>query len=186
MSVLPQVVETQMKKVKIEDRFKNAAAAFFADESFSPGQIAVRENDNVLLNRNGNGAENVSFNVWAFVKCLLFYVPGVSLVYLVTLFLTYVLVTRIEDVRHFTPAFFWLGFGTFLIMFGIGKLADLKYLKVVAAVLVASAAVAITFFVVLDETNGQSFGSSIVFLPFVIIVGFLAKKRIDRKETELL
>jgi len=175
-----------MKKVKIEDRFKNAAAAFFADEDFSPGQIAVRENDNVLQNRNDKDSENVSFNVWTFTKCLLFYVPGVSLLYFVTQFLAYVSFTQIENLRHFTFAFFWLGFGAFLLMFGISKLANLKYLKVVAAVLVASAAVAVALFVVLGETKGQFFGSSVAFLPFIILVGYLAKKRIDRKETELL
>ena len=175
-----------MKPTKIKQRVANAVDAFFADETFSPGQIAVREHDFDLQNRNGDDSESVSFSFWAFAKCLFFYVPGVSLLYFVTLFLTYVSFTQIEDVRHFSFAFFWLGFGTFLMMFGIGKLANLKYLKVVAAVLVASFAVAFSFLFALGEMKGKFFGDSLYFLPIIILVGYLTKKRIDREEAELL
>lgn len=175
-----------MKKVKIEDRFKNAANAFFADEDFSRGQIAVRKYGSDVQNRKGDDAESASFNYWAVAKCLFFYIPGVSLLYFVTLFLTYILFAHIEDLRHFVPAFFWLGFGSFLTMFGIGKLANLKYLKVVAAVLIASFLIALSSLLILGEVRGRFFGSSLYFLPVIMFVGYLTKEWIDREDAAFL
>ena len=72
-------------------------------------------------------------------------------------------------------------------MFGIGKLANLKYLKVVAAVLISSFAIALPFFFVVNVLNGDYSGIyAFYFLPIAVLVGYLMKKRIDKKETELL
>jgi len=176
-----------MKPTKIKQRVANAVDAFFADENFSTGQIAVREKDFDLRNRDGDDSESVSFNVWEFAKCLFFYVPGVSLLYFVTVFLTDFLILQNGNLRHSTFAFFWLGFGAFLMMFGIGKLASLKYLKVVAAVLVASFVAGLSFIFVPVELKEEFFGSySLYFLPIIIFIGYLTRKWIDREEAELL
>lgn len=174
-------------KLKTEEKLSNAHAAFFDGVNFSPGQIAARENDYMLQNQEeDDDCEGDSFNFWATAKYLFFYLPGVSLLYFVTLFLSFVLVTQIEDLRHFTQAFFWLGLGAFMMMFGIGKLSDLKYLKVVAAVLIASFAASFSFFLVMGDMKGKFFGNSFYFLPIVIFLSYLTKKWVDREETEFL
>ncbi len=176
-----------MKKVKIENRIKNAARAFFANEDFSPGQIAVRENTFDLQHQDEDDSEKVSFRFWAFAKCLFFFVPGVSLLFFVMLALTHFIIFKNENIGNFTFAFFWLGFGAFTTMFGMGKLANLKYLKVVAAVLVTSFTIALPFFFVFDVLKGNYSGIyAFYFLPIVVLVGYLTKTWIDREETELL
>ncbi len=176
-----------MKKVKVETRFKNAVDAFFADENFSPGQLAVRERSDVARNRNDAEFLNETFNFWAFAKCLLFYVPGVAVLFYVTLVLTEFVIFQNENVGNFTFAFFWLGFGAFLTMFGIGKLGELKYLKVVASVLIASFAVALSLYFLPDGMKNNFFGSySLYFLPLAAFTGYLAKKWVDNEKTDFV
>lgn len=174
-----------MKKT-FKERIENASEAFFADKQFSHGQIAVRENDWNLQNQNNENSAFSSFDVWAFAKYFLFFLPGVSLLFFVTLALTHFLVFDNKNIGDFSFAVFWLGLGAFLTMFGIGKLAELKYLKVVASVMVASFAVALSFFFVPDELKGKFFGSySLYFLPVITLAGFAAKKWIDKKAKKI-
>ncbi len=176
-----------MKTTKIKQRIANAFDAFFADENFSPGQIAVREYDYDLQNQNGGDSLSGSFSLWAFAKCLLFYVPGVAMLFTVTLVLTHFLVFENENIGNFTFAFFWLGFGAFLTMFGIGKLAELKYLKILASIFITSFAIALPFLFVSEVLKGSFSGiHSLYFLPIVVLVGYLTKKWIDREEAKLL
>lgn len=175
-----------MKKT-FRERVNNAREAFFEKEQFLPGQIAVRENDYDLQNQDGRDIETGSFNLWSTAKYILFFVPGVALMYFVTLILAELLIVRTESITHFTGAFFWLGFGTFLMMFGIGKLADLKYLKVTGSVLLASLAIASAFLFVPIESKGNFFGIySFYFLPVISFVAYLVKKRIDKETIEVL
>ncbi len=174
-----------MKKT-FKERIDNAREAFFADEQFSRGHIAVRENDCDLQNQNNESSPVSVFDVWTFAKYFLFFLPGVSLLFFVTLVLTHLLIFGAENNANFSFAFFWLGLGAFLTMFGIGKLAELKYLKVVASVMIASFAIALSFFFVPDELKGKFFGSySLYFLPVITLVGFAAKKWIDKPAKEI-
>jgi cation transport ATPase len=174
-----------MKKT-LKERINNAYEAFHADEGFSSNSVAVKENESDLQKQSGANSAISAFDVWAFTKYFLFFLPGVSLLFFVTLVLTDFLIFRNENIGNFTFAFFWIGLGAFLTMFGIGKLAELKYLKVVASVLIASFAIALSFFFVPDELKGKFFGSySLYFLPIVMLVGFAAKRWIDSQETEI-
>ncbi|MCY7344793.1 MAG: hypothetical protein LH614_01115 [Pyrinomonadaceae bacterium] len=174
-------------KRTFKERIDKAREAFFEDGSFSPGKVAVRENDFNLQNRHGDDTKRESFDFWAFAKHFLFFLPGVSLLFFVTLVLTDFVIFQNEGVRNVGFAFFWLILGAFMTMFGIGKLAKLKYLNVVASVLLTSFVIALSFFFVPDALQGKFFGSySLYFLPLVAFVGFLAKKRTDRKDAELL
>jgi len=122
-----------------------------------------------------------STNLWAIAKMIVFFVPGVSLLYFVTLILTDLIVLQNENVTNLTFSLFWLGFGVFLIMFGIGKLAELKYLKVVASVFVATLAIASAFIFLPVETRGEFFGGySLYFLPMIMFISYLVKKWIDK------
>ncbi|HXG83211.1 MAG TPA: hypothetical protein VNI84_04200 [Pyrinomonadaceae bacterium] len=174
-----------MKKT-LKERIDNAREAFFEGEQFSPGQITVRENDCDLQNQNNERSTVSAFDVWTFAKYFLFFLPGVSLLFFVTLTLTHFLIFGNENIGNFSFAFFWLGLGAFLTMFGIGKLAELKYLKVVASVMAASFGIALSFFFVPDELKGKFFGSySLYFLPVITLVGFAAKKWIDKQSNKI-
>ena len=169
-------------KTKLKERISNAREAFFANESSLRGEIAVR-NDCNLQNREAN-SEVISSSIWGFAKIILFFAPGVSLLYFVTLILTDVLISQGENIKHSTFAFFWLIFGAFLMMFGVGKLKELRYLKVVGSVLVSSLAVALSFLFISFDVKAEFFASySLYILPIIMFIAYMIKKRID-SETE--
>lgn len=174
-------------KRTFEERIDKAREAFFDDENFPLGKIAVRENDFNLQNRNDDDSEKRSVGFWAIAKYFLFFLPGVSLLFFVTLVLTDFVIFQNESIRNVGFAFFWLILGAFMTMFGIGKLAKLKYLNVVASVLLSSFLVALSFFFVPHALQGKFFGSySLCFLPLIAFVGYLAKKCTDRQDAGLL
>lgn len=123
---------------------------------------------------------------WTCAKYFLFFAPGVSILFFAALVLTDFIIFRNENIKNITPLFFWFALGTFLTMFGIGKFAEPKYLKVVASVLIVSFVIALSFYFVPDDLKGKFFGSySLYFLPIVTLVGFLAKKRVNNRADEI-
>lgn len=72
--------------------------------------------------------------------------------------------------------------GMFMIMMGIGKLSDLKYLRVVASIFAASALAALVYSVLITIIPGDFFGLFLkASLPLPLIVGYLVKKDTDRR-----
>lgn len=168
-------------KTTLKNRINNAREAFFANDNFPPAQITVREGNFNLQNQHGDDLGAASFNIWAITKILVFFVPGVSLLYFVTLILTELIVLQNENILNLTYSFFWLGLSAFLVMFGISKLAELKYLKVVASIFVATLAFASVFLFGPVDAQGVFFGGySLYFLPIILSIAYLVKKWIDK------
>lgn len=174
-----------MKKT-LKERIDSARRAFFAaEDDVSPGRLVVTDGNFALQNQEEEVSKK-AIGWWTFAKYFLFFLPGVSILFFVTLAMTYFLVFQNEGIRNFSFAFFWLILGTFMTMFGIGKLSDLKYLKVIGAVMLITFVLALSFFFVPDDLKGKFFGSySLYFLPFVALVGAATKKWIDRADNEL-
>jgi hypothetical protein len=70
----------------------------------------------------------------------------------------------------------------FMIMLGIGKLLDLRYLKVVAAIVLSSLSMGILYLVLTAISDGSFFGFFLkATLPLSIVTGFLVKLDVDQK-----
>ncbi len=71
---------------------------------------------------------------------------------------------------------------SFMIMFGIGKLSDLRYLRVVGAVAASSAIAAILYSLFVVLVRGQFFGSvMMITLLIPLLTGFFVKRKTDRQ-----
>ena len=69
---------------------------------------------------------------------------------------------------------------TFMIMFGIGKFWDLKYLKVVASVFLTSSLAGILYMTLAVLIPGDFFGFfAKMTLALPVLVGYLAKRNVD-------
>lgn len=186
-----------MNKVKTEERFENAAA-FFAAENFSSNQIPAEKYAGDLPNRNRAVSTKDSFGLWAFAKYLLFYAPGVFLLYGTAIFMSDYFVGGDYNADHFYFSFVFVGFGVFLTMLGVGELKNLKYLQVVAAVLAASFAIGFALQILERSVLPRGYDPRVDYdyrnligylIPFFMLVaasiGILAKRRLDREAAEL-
>lgn len=166
-------------KTKLKERIKNARHAFFANDNSSHGAIAFRNGCDL---QNQEASEIESSSIWKFAKIILFFVPGVSLLYFVTLILADIVISQAENIQYTTFAFFWLIFGAFLIMFGVGKLSELKYLKVVGSVLASTFVVALLFLFTSFEVKPEFFaGYSLYILPIIMFIAYVVKRRVDNE-----
>ena len=76
-----------------------------------------------------------------------------------------------------------LAVATFMVMIGIGKLKDLKYLRVVGAIAATSALMAILYSVLITFIPGDFFRAFIwSTLPFSLTAGYLVKRFTDNEE----
>ena len=71
---------------------------------------------------------------------------------------------------------------TFMVMLGIGRLSDLRYLRVTAGILAAGALASILYSIAIVFFEGDFFGSfTLLTLPVTIIIGQLIKIKTDRE-----
>ena len=75
-------------------------------------------------------------------------------------------------------------FGAFMVMLGVGKLRDLRYLQVVGAIFAAAALASICYSISIVFIPGDFFGwFTLLTLPLTILLGQVVKQKIDREDT---
>ncbi len=169
--------QKQPTKIIVEEKL-----AEFFNQSYEQTDLVYRQNIDVSTFENGTNNEEFLDNVLTGIKLAFLYVPGAMAIHFVGVFLK-MIIQYGDSMPNFAAELSGVALvGTFLTMLGIGKLGDLNYLKVPAAIFTTSILVSILH-IVLSATIG--FETEGIFMlisfPFVIISGYLIKTFLDKK-----
>ena len=171
-----------MKKTTLIEDAHRDFQTFFDEESFTAGQITVSK-DAAL--QNNLSAENISFldNFLTAVKWIFLYFPGAAAINFILIGFALSFYYGDWFVELFLGMLGIFAFAAFMIMLGIGKLFDLKYLKVVLSVFLISSLLAILYAILVVFIPGDFFGFfAKVTLPLPVLTGYFIKKDIDAEK----
>lgn len=175
-----------MKKTTLSENAESAFQSFFDEENFQPREIAVSEKN--ALHRFSSAETEAHFldTFLTAIKFIFLYLPGVAAIS--CLILSWVIFSFYEDiaVELITGSFGFLTIGTFMTMFGIGKLGELRYLKVVAAIISASILEAISYWIVAALAGKLDYFGSVLLAMWIFnaFIGYLVKRNLDVKEID--
>ena len=168
-----------MKKT-IEAEAKPTTRDPFPDGAeFAP--ITVRE-DIQLETLPVNKDESVALDrIVATIKWVFLFFPGATAIHFVMMGLA--LLFFYSDWAP-EPLIGSLGIGivaTFMVMLGLGKMRDLKYLRVVGAIFASGALASIIYSILIVFIPGDFFGwFTLLTLPLTVLMGLLVKRMVDK------
>lgn len=172
-----------MKKTTLSENAKSAFEAFFDEENFQRREIAVSEKNSLHRFSTGETESGFLDALLASIKFIFLYLPGVAAISL--LVLSWVIFSFYENIELelVTGSLGFLTIGTFMIMIGIGKLSDLRYLKVVGAIVSASILEAILFWLVAALAGKLDYFGSFLLAMWILnaSIGYLVKRNLDEK-----
>ncbi len=171
-----------MERVKLEEKFEQKIDSFFGENDFANQQISVFQNESALENSANSQGEEFLDKFLSAIKLFFLYAPGAMLLHMVGMFIK-VFILYGESFPNLFPELIGATFiGTFLTMLGIGKLSDLRYLKVPALILGVSFLLSTihTIITVIFRIDTEGYFWLISF-PMVIIWGYLVKRFLDKE-----
>lgn len=171
-----------MKKTTLTEDFNETYQPFWDEDDFAPHQLAI--NRSAAL-ENGVVIENASFpdDFLAIVKWTFLYLPGAAAIHFIVLGFALLFFYRDWGSEMMLGTLGIFAVAVFMIMLGIGKLSDLKYLKVVGSILLTSALAAILYSVLVAFAAGDFFGFfAKITLPPAVLIGYLVKRNLDNSE----
>jgi len=170
-----------MKKMKFDEEI-DESFDFYFENNFANRQISVSQNESALENIANFQTEVLLDGLLSAIKFIFLFIPGAMLLHLVGMFLK-VFFLYGEKLPKLLPQLAVATFiGTLLTMFGIGKLSDLRYLKVPAAILAMSLLLSVmqAIMTVVFEVDSQ--GWFMLFSTSLVIVwGYLVKRFLDKQ-----
>ena len=169
-----------MKKNLEAERTDTSANAFFEAADFGP--VAAFGEFSIAPAAGSDSQDVVLDTILGAVKWIFLYVPGVAGVNMIAMNYVFILYSK-----NWSNDFLSVGaivpimICAFMIMLGIGKFTDLRYLRVVLSILMTSAAAALLLAILIAFTPGNYFGIYVlVTLTVSLVLGYLTKKNIDR------
>ena len=158
------------------------AFSFFDATDFGP--IATYSDGSISSTAKINSSEIFLDGILAAIKWIFLYIPGAAGVHFLMMGLGLMfhyqnLAGEMQMIGGLTGTGVIL---MFMMMLGIGKLQDLRYLRVVATVYVASAAAALMYGLLITFVPGDYFGlCTKLSLPFSWGMGVMMKRSLDRR-----
>lgn len=176
-----------MNKVEIDEKIEDSPNSFVHEDLFEyqfPNNHLAHVQSEIALEKPLI-YQNEEFldKCLAAIKLVFLYIPGTMAINMVGMF-AYTLILYGEEF----PNFYWelSGFalvGTFLTMLGIGKLKDLSYLKVPAAVFASSVLFSIIHALISIFIGNEAFGFFFLSsFPIVAFVGYFVKRMLDKNQ----
>ncbi len=168
--------QKQPTKTIVEEKF-----AEFFNQSYEQTDLVYRQNTDVMTLDNESNNEEFLDKILAGIKLMFLYVPGAMAIHFVGIFIKFI-IQYSDSMPNFAAELSGVALvGTFLTMLGIGKLSDLDYLKVPAAIFTTSVLISILHIllsaVIGFETEGMFM---LISFPLVIISGYLTKIFLDK------
>jgi hypothetical protein len=161
---------------------KDHSAPFYPDVTeFAP--ITVREDiipDVVVVN-----PETTLFldTLVAGIKWVFLFLPGTAAIHFLMMGLSLLFFYNDWSPEPVIGSVGGAIFSTFMVMLGVGKLSELKYLKAVGAIFAAATLAAICYSISILFIPGDFFGwFTLMTLPLTIAFGQLVKQKIDRED----
>ncbi len=114
------------------------------------------------------------------IKWIFLYIPGVAYLHMLVVGFGLSLLYQIEPFSMSAELLGAVLIGTFMVMLGVGKLSDLRYLRVVAGIVAASSLAAIVYLILAAFFPGDLFGRFYqLSLPVIMAIGYLVKRQTD-------
>lgn len=125
-----------MKKTKLNERFEKAFNAFFENESqHQPNALAVLQNQELAQVSPSENLVQTADKYFDWFKKIFLFVPGVNILYFLTLFTTFVVVSNEFPLSINLGMIFYLIAGIFITMAGIGDWRKKEHLALPASVI---------------------------------------------------
>lgn len=152
----------------------------FIDDTDS-AEIAVRE-PNLPEKVSAQSQTRFTDSLVAALKWVFLYLPGATTIHLIMIGMA---LFFFHDVRGFEMVAGTIGaslVAVFMIMLGIGKLTDLRYLKVAGGIFAAGGLASIVYAILATMIPGDFVGFYIrMTLPLTLLSGYLVKWHTDRQ-----
>ena len=166
-------------KTLTEDDFDYQA--YFDEKYYRTNQMTNAETSAAAKN---SIAENHSSGdvIFSAVKWIFLYLPGAATIHFLMLGFALSFSYGFWATEMLVGTLGAFVVAAFMIMLGIGKLLDLRYLKVVAAIACASLSMMILYLMLANFFGGDFFGFFLkATLPLTVVAGFLVKLDVDRE-----
>lgn len=169
-----------MKKTKLEEESAFDFESFFDTESFTATPLATTQTAALSREEIAPAQASSAQTALTAIKWIFLYFPGTVAIHFVTMGFALAFFYGDWFLELFLGAFGILAVATFMMMFGIGKTLELKYLKVVLGVLTASTLAAILYSTLIVFIPGDFFGLFFK-LTFALpaLTGYFVKKNLD-------
>ncbi len=169
--------QKQPTKTIVEDKF-----AEFFNQSYEQTDLVCPQNSDILTLENAANNEEFLDKILAGIKLMFLYVPGAMAIHFVGVFIKFIIKYG-DSMPNFAAELSGVALvGTFLTMLGIGKLGDLNYLKVPAAIFTTSILISILHIILLAIIGFETEGIfMLISFPLVIIAGYLTKIFLDKE-----
>ncbi len=176
------LLRNYMKKTTLTEDARVDFQTFFDEESFSAGQMTIRR-DAALQNNPALETNSLLDNFLTAVKWIFLYFPGAAAIHFILMGFALSFYYGDWFVELFLGMLGIFAVAAFMIMLGVGKLFDLKYLKVVLGIFLASSLLAILYGILIAFIPGDFFGFfAKVTLPLPLLTGYFIKKDIDAEK----
>lgn len=172
-----------MKKKTMEQEINNSINAFFDNEEVGENKLSHIKNTSLLANEPKGISTEKADTLVKILKTVFLFLPGAFFLYFSSIFFLYAFFIGKTSFLEFGFGFLLSLISVFMIMFGIGKIKDSKYLLIPTSI----CAISFILFLVsllLPETFQVKllFEYSAYLFPLILITPFLTKSLIDKKK----
>ena len=155
----------------------DAAATYFDTSDYSPMTIPEKIDIAIPAVRNN---EVVLDGLLTTIKWVFLYLPGALAIHFSMMMLSLFVFYNDWFSELLLGTFGIVLVSSFLVMFGLGKLSDLKYLRVVGALVAAGGVASVSYSILTALTGGDFFGWFTLFsFPLALFIAYLVKKNTD-------
>lgn len=143
--------------------------------------IAIRES--VVPDKIKSAPETVVLDSFlATIKWVFLFLPGAGVLHFTMMALSLFFIYEPPAIELILGTLGVTVVGMFMVILGLGRLTDLKYLRVVAGIIATSALCSIAYSISIVFIPGDFFGwFTLITLPLTIIIGQLIKIQTDRE-----
>ena len=165
-----------MKKTRQDEDVEKSTYSFFGCMPF-----AVRSGTFVTALEPSTSSTEVLDRFMATIKWVFLYVPGVAGIHFIMMGLVLSLFYVEWPPEIGVGILGSVGFCTFMIMLGIGKVTDLKYLRVAVSIIATSGLLALLHAILAILFHSNFFGLYIQISGlFTLFIGYLVKRDTDK------
>ena len=152
----------------------------FETETFTHEPIIIRENTAVINQQELNIDDSRLDRSLEMIKWLFFFAPGCLILHLAISGGVFLASIDYSSIAELPSVFLFFIVGMFLMMLGIGKLSDLRYLKAVAWTAAVSFILSILILSLSMFSRIDFFGLPLkISLLLIVVTGQLAKNIVD-------
>ena len=172
-----------MKKTIEAEATSTSSYSFPEAAEFAP--ITVREDIRLKAPASEPEKSLVLDSIVATVKWIFLFLPGAAAIHFLMMGLSLLFFYNDWSPEPLIGSIGGAIFATFMIMFGVGKLSDLKYLRVVGAIFASSALASIIYSILIVFIPGDFFGwFTLLTLPLTVLMGHLVKQTVATDTVE--